>query len=173
MTTHDRREWAFRKFRTPGGGEAMVVRGNALAWSRPASHQGQGFCKGIVGSCHKKIPPSRPAAQGSFYEGFGLQRMTTAMVIFEDRAKAYAGGDLDCAGPVRCTALRPARATARWHQTPQGAPECTVQSGVMGHTQYIDAKLLFIVPNSTPAQNALPHFSANSAGRRCAILFEV
>jgi ribosomal protein S18 acetylase RimI-like enzyme len=62
------------------------------------SHQGQGLGKEIVdrlvrlSSSHRKIILYAVAGKESLYERFGFRRMTTAMAIFEDPAKAFARG---------------------------------------------------------------------------------
>lgn len=89
----------------------LVGAGRALADGRDCaylcdiavapSHQGQGLGKEIVArlvrlaSGHKKIILYAVPGREAFYERFGFRRMTTAMAIFEDPAKAHANGYLD------------------------------------------------------------------------------
>lgn len=65
------------------------------------SHQGRGLGKEIVerllrlSASHRKIILYSVPGRERFYEGFGFRRMTTAMAIFENQAKAFASGYLD------------------------------------------------------------------------------
>ena len=95
----------FRVFAFDAG--ELVGAGRALADGRDCaylcdiavqpSHQGTGLGKAIVSrlvrlsASHKKIILS---GREGFYEAFGFRRMTTAMAIFTDPAKAYAQGYL-------------------------------------------------------------------------------
>ena len=65
------------------------------------SHQGRGLGKEIVtrlvhlSASHRKIVLYAVPGKEPFYEGFGFRRMTTAMAIFENPARARASGYLD------------------------------------------------------------------------------
>src|SRR5690348_16057553 len=96
----------FRLFAREGG--ALVGAGRALADGRDCSylcdvavmpsHQGRGLGKEIVGrlvqlsASHRKIILYAVAGKEPFYEAFGFRRMTTAMAIFENPAKALQSG---------------------------------------------------------------------------------
>jgi len=62
------------------------------------SQQGRGLGKEIVAhlvqlsASHRKIILYAVAGKEPFYEAFGFRRMTTAMVIFKNRAKAVQNG---------------------------------------------------------------------------------
>ncbi|MBV9462491.1 MAG: GNAT family N-acetyltransferase [Bradyrhizobium sp.] len=90
---------------------ALVGVGRALADGRDCSylcdiavmpsHQGTGLGKEIVGrlvrlsASHRKIILYAVPGNEPFYEAFGFRRMTTAMAIFEDPAKAHRSGYLE------------------------------------------------------------------------------
>ena len=98
----------FRVFAFDAG--ELVGAGRALADGRDCaylcdiavqpSHQGTGLGKAIVSrlvrlsASHKKIILYAVPGREGFYEAFGFRRMTTAMAIFADPAKAYAQGYL-------------------------------------------------------------------------------
>jgi ribosomal protein S18 acetylase RimI-like enzyme len=98
----------FRAFAFDSG--ALVGAGRALADGRDCSyicdiavhpsHQGRGLGKQIVARLvhlsvqHRKIILYAVPGKESFYESFGFRRMTTAMAIFDDPAKAYGRGYL-------------------------------------------------------------------------------
>ena len=85
--------------------------GRALADGRDCSylcdiavmpdHQGTGLGKEIVARLvrlsagHRKIILYAVPGKEPFYEAFGFRRMTTAMAIFEDPAKAFRNGYLE------------------------------------------------------------------------------
>ena len=124
----------FRVFAFDAG--ELVGAGRALADGRDCaylcdiavrpSHQGTGLGKAIVSrlvrlsASHKKIILYAVPGREGFYEAFGFRRMTTAMAIFADPAKAYADGisarelrarfGLHCAlGARKMRKLQPAR----------------------------------------------------------------
>ena len=90
---------------------ALIGVGRALADGRDCSylcdiavmpsHQGTGLGKEIVGrlvrlsASHRKIILYAVPGNEPFYEAFGFRRMTTAMAIFEDPAKAHRSGYLE------------------------------------------------------------------------------
>jgi GNAT superfamily N-acetyltransferase len=96
----------FRLFVREAG--ALVGAGRALADGRDCSYlcdiavmpsqQGRGLGKEIVArlvqllASHRKIILYAVAGKEPFYEAFGFRRMTTAMVIFKNRAKAVQNG---------------------------------------------------------------------------------
>jgi ribosomal protein S18 acetylase RimI-like enzyme len=96
----------FRCFVRDGG--ALVGAGRALADGRDCSyicdiavhpgHQGTGVGKDIVARLvamsrgHRKIILYAVPGKEPFYRRFGFQRMTTAMAIFEDQARAQENG---------------------------------------------------------------------------------
>jgi ribosomal protein S18 acetylase RimI-like enzyme len=98
----------FRAFAHDAG--TLVGAGRVLADGRDCaylcdiavhpSHQGKGLGKEIVdrlvrlSASHRKIILYSVPGREGFYEGFGFRRMTTAMAIFEDPAKAFARGYL-------------------------------------------------------------------------------
>jgi ribosomal protein S18 acetylase RimI-like enzyme len=98
----------FRAFAFDSG--RLVGAGRALADGRDCSyicdiavhpsHQGHGLGKAIVGrlvglsASHRKIILYVVPGKESFYESFGFRRMATAMAIFDDPARAEAGGYL-------------------------------------------------------------------------------
>jgi ribosomal protein S18 acetylase RimI-like enzyme len=98
----------FRVFAFDSG--TLVGAGRTLADGRDCSyicdiavhpsHQGRGLGKQIVARLvhlsaqHRKIILYAVPGTESFYESFGFRRMTTAMAIFDDPAKAYARGYL-------------------------------------------------------------------------------
>jgi ribosomal protein S18 acetylase RimI-like enzyme len=97
----------FRVFAYDAG--LLVGAGRALADGRDylcdiavhPSHQGRGLGKEIVArlvrrsSSHRKIILYAVPGKQPFYERFGFRRMTTAMAIFEDPARAQANGYLE------------------------------------------------------------------------------
>jgi GNAT superfamily N-acetyltransferase len=92
-------------------GDVLVGVGRALADGRDCSylcdiavmpdHQGTGLGKEIVARLvrlsagHRKIILYAVPGKEPFYEAFGFRRMTTAMAIFEDPAKAFRNGYLE------------------------------------------------------------------------------
>ena len=98
----------FRIFAFDSG--LLIGAGRALADGRDCaylcdiavrpSHQGRGLGKEIVArlirlsGSHRKIILYAVPGKESFYESFGFRRMTTAMAIFDDPAKAHARGYL-------------------------------------------------------------------------------
>ena len=98
----------FRAFAFDTG--RLVGAGRALADGRDCSyicdiavhpaHQGRGLGKEIVArlvrlsASHRKIILYAVPGKEAFYQRFGFRRMTTAMAIFEDQAKACARGYL-------------------------------------------------------------------------------
>ena len=90
--------------------DRLVGAGRALADGRDCSyicdiavhpdHQGRGLGRAIVARLvglsagHRKIILYAVPGKESFYESFGFRRMTTAMAIFDDPAKAHARGYL-------------------------------------------------------------------------------
>jgi|ERR1700730_1672889 len=98
----------FRAFAFDTG--RLVGAGRALADGRDCSyicdiavhpaHQGRGLGKQIVArlvrlsASHRKIILYAVPGREAFYQRFGFRRMTTAMAIFEDQAKACARGYL-------------------------------------------------------------------------------
>jgi GNAT superfamily N-acetyltransferase len=91
--------------------DVLVGAGRALADGRDCSylcdiavmpdHQGIGLGKEIVARLvrlsagHRKIILYSVPGKEPFYEAFGFRRMTTAMAIFEDPAKAFRNGYLE------------------------------------------------------------------------------
>lgn len=89
----------------------LVGAGRALADGRDCAYlcdiavlpdqQGRGLGKEIVGRLvrlsagHRKIILYSVPGREPFYEAFGFRRMTTAMAIFEDPAKALRNGYLE------------------------------------------------------------------------------
>ena len=65
------------------------------------SQQGRGLGKEIVArlvqllASHRKIILYAVAGKEPFYEAFGFRRMTTAMAIFENPAKAVQNGSIE------------------------------------------------------------------------------
>ena len=99
----------FRVFALDAG--VLVGAGRALADGRDCSclcdiavlpnQQGRGLGKEIVArlvclsSAHRKIILYAVPGREPFYEAFGFRRMTTAMAIFENPAKAHQNGYLE------------------------------------------------------------------------------
>ena len=99
----------FRAFAYDAG--TLVGAGRVLADGRDCaylcdiavhpSHQGHGLGKEIVdrlvrlSASHRKIILYSVPGREGFYESFGFRRMTTAMAIFDDQAKAFARGYLE------------------------------------------------------------------------------
>lgn len=69
------------------------------------THQGRGLGKEIVqrlvrlSAGHRKIILYSVPGREPFYAAFGFRRMTTAMAIFENPARAFAAGYLSDTGP--------------------------------------------------------------------------
>ena len=98
----------FRIFARDGGRLAGVGRGLADGFDCAylcdiavlPQHQGTGLGKAVVerllrlSANHKKIILYAVPGKEAFYERFGFRRMTTAMAIFEDPARAFARGYL-------------------------------------------------------------------------------
>jgi predicted N-acetyltransferase YhbS len=103
----------FRAFAFDDG--RLVGAGRALADGRDCaylcdiavhpSHQGRGLGKEIVqrlvrlSAGHRKIILYSVPGKEPFYASFGFRRMTTAMAIFADQARAFAAGYLTDGGP--------------------------------------------------------------------------
>jgi ribosomal protein S18 acetylase RimI-like enzyme len=99
----------FRAFAYDAG--TLVGAGRVLADGRDCaylcdiavhpSHQGQGLGTEVVdrlvrlSASHRKIILYSVPGKERFYERFGFRRMTTAMAVFEDPAKAFARGYLE------------------------------------------------------------------------------
>ncbi|KWV58800.1 GNAT family acetyltransferase [Bradyrhizobium macuxiense] len=97
------------------GDGRLVGAGRALADGRDCAylcdiavhptHQGRGLGKEIVqrlvrlSAGHRKIILYSVPDREPFYASFGFRRMTTAMAIFADQAKAFAAGYLADIGP--------------------------------------------------------------------------
>jgi predicted N-acetyltransferase YhbS len=76
------------------GGSGIFVRAPDMA-VRP-SHQGCGLGKEIITNwVAGRRRTARSFCMPCFYEGFGFRRMTTAMAIFENPARAHACAYLD------------------------------------------------------------------------------
>jgi ribosomal protein S18 acetylase RimI-like enzyme len=97
------RLFAFEQARLVGAGRVLADGRDCAYICDIAVHpscQGRGLGKEIVGrlvrlsASHRKIILYSVPGKEAFYEGFGFRRMTTAMAIFEDQAKAYARGYL-------------------------------------------------------------------------------
>ena len=102
------RVFAFEEGRLVGVGRALAD-GRDCAYlcdiAVHPTHQGRGLGKEIVqrlvrmSAGHRKIILYSVPGKEPFYASFGFRRMTTAMAIFADQARAFAAGYLADIGP--------------------------------------------------------------------------